>query len=175
MPLLFALDQQLIVSSAAPLTSLILVNREALLQARLLSVTLVRSDIIIGLSTGTVRGGGNPPLVSSMPSGVVHSPFDSASAPPSSSHGNYLATQSQASYHSTSSSPWARRPSSGFDGVNEEANVRMNAAVVHGHANVLASAVMTDDNNDDGDDGNFDDTLSDIPRQFIQGCNFSRP
>ena len=39
MPLLFALDQQLIVSSAAPLTSLILVNRETLLQARLLSVT----------------------------------------------------------------------------------------------------------------------------------------
>ena len=112
----------------------------------------VRSDIIIGLGTGTVGGGGNPSLVSSMPSGVVHGPFDSASAPPSSSRGNYLATQSQASYHSASSSPSARRPSSGFDGVNEEAYVRANDAVVHGHANVRASAVMTDDNNDDVDD-----------------------
>ena len=34
----------------------------------------------------------------------------------------------------------------------------MNAAVVPGYADVRASAVMTDDNNDDGDDGNFDDT-----------------
>ena len=49
-----------------------------------------------------------------------------------------------------------------FDGVNEEANVRANAAVVPGYANVRASAVMTDDNNDDIDDGNFDDTLSEI-------------
>jgi len=87
-----------------------------------------------------------------MPSGVVHGPLDSASAPPSSGRGNYLATQSQASYHSASSSPSARRPSSGFDGVNEEAYVRANDAVVHGHANVRASAVMTDDNNDDVDD-----------------------
>jgi len=38
-PLLSALDQQLILSSAAPLTSLILVSRETL-QARLLSVAL---------------------------------------------------------------------------------------------------------------------------------------
>ena len=30
------------------------------------------------------------------------------------------------------------------------------------YAHVRASAVMTDDNNDDGDDGNFDDTLSEI-------------
>jgi len=80
----------------------------------------------------------------------------------SSSRGNYLATQSQASCHSTSSSPSACRPSSGFDGVNEEANVRANATVVHGHAEVRASAVMTDDNNDDADAGNFDDTLSEI-------------
>ena len=97
-----------------------------------------------------------------MPSGVVHGPFDSASAPPSSSRGNYLPTQSQASYHSVSSSPSARRPSSAFDGVNEEINVRANAAVVPGYADVRASAVMTDDNNDDGDDGNFDDTLREI-------------
>ena len=31
-----------------------------------------------------------------------------------------------------------------------------------GYADVCASAVMTDDNNDDVDDGNFDDTLSEI-------------
>jgi len=61
--------------------------------------------------------------------------------------------QSQASYRSASSSPSARRPSSGFDGVNEEANVRANAAVVDGHADVRASAVITDDNDDDADDG----------------------
>jgi len=122
----------------------------------------VRCDVIIGLGTGTVGGGGNPSLVSSMPSGVVHGPFDSASDPPLSSRGNYLATQSQASYHSVSSSPSARCPSSGFDGVNEEVNVRANAAVVPGHADVRVSAVMTDDNNDDVDDGNFDDTLSEI-------------
>ena len=122
----------------------------------------VRSDIIIGLGTGTVGGVGNPSLVSSMPSGVVHDPVDYSYAPPSSSRGNYLPTQSQASYQSASSSPSARRPSSAFDGVNEEANVRANAAVVPGHADVRASAVMTDDNNDDVDDGNFDDTLSKI-------------
>ena len=57
--------------------------------------------------------------------------------------GNYLPTQSQASYHSASSSPSARRPSSGFDGVNEEADVRANATVVDGHADVRASAVMS--------------------------------
>ena len=38
--------------------------------------------------------------------------------------GNCLPTQSQVSYHSTSSSPSARHPSSGFDSVNEEADVR---------------------------------------------------
>ena len=69
---------------------------------------------------------------------------------------------SEKTYHSVSSSPSARRPSSAFDGVNEEANVRANAAVVPGYADVRASAAMTDDNNDDGDDGNFDDTLSEI-------------
>jgi len=65
-------------------------------------------------------------------------------------------------YHSASSSPSARRPSSGFDGVNEEANVRANAAVVDRHADVRASAVMTDDNNDNANVGNLDDTLSEI-------------
>ena len=97
-----------------------------------------------------------------MPPGVVHGPVDSASAPPLSSCGNYLATQSQALYHSASSSHLAHCPSFGFDGVNEEANVRANDTVVHGHADVRASAVMTDNNNDDVKDGNFDDTLSEI-------------
>ena len=97
-----------------------------------------------------------------MPSGVVHDPVDSAYAPSSSSRGNYLATQSQASYHSASSSPSARHPSSGFDGVNEDDNVCANAAVVDRHADVRASAVMTADIDDDGDDGNFGDTLSEI-------------
>ena len=122
----------------------------------------VRSDIFIGLGTGTVGGGGNPSLVSGMPSGVVHSPVDSASAPPSSSRGNYLPTQSQASYHSASSSPSARRPSSGFDGVNEKIDVRANATVVDGHADVRASAVMTEANDDGANVGNLDDILSDI-------------
>jgi len=94
----------------------------------------VRSDIINGLGSGAVGGGGNPSLVSSMPPGVVPGPVsDSASAPPSSGRGNYLPTQSQASYHSASSSPSAHRLSSGFDGVDEEANVRANVAVVDGH------------------------------------------
>ena len=102
-----------------------------------------------------------------MPSGVVHDLVDSSFAPPSSSRGNCLATQSQASYHSASSSPSARRPSSGLDGVNEEANVRANAAVVHGHADVRASAVMTDHNNDDVDDSNFNDTLSEMQARLL--------
>ena len=122
----------------------------------------VRSDIIIGLGAGTVGGGGNPSLVSSMPPGVVHGPDDSASAPPSSGCGNYLPTQSQASYHSASSSPSARRPSSGFDGVNERADVRANATVVDRHADVRASAVMTDDNDNGANVGNLDDILSEI-------------
>jgi len=122
----------------------------------------VRSDIIIGLGAGTVGGVGNPSLVSSMPPGVVHGPVDSASAPPSSGRSNYLPTQSQASYHSASSSPSARRPSSSFDGVNEEADVRANAAVVDGHADVRASAVMIDDNDDDANVGNLDNILSEI-------------
>jgi hypothetical protein len=64
--------------------------------------------------------------------------------------------------HSASSSSSARRPSSGFDGVNEEADVRANAAVVDGHADVRASVVMTDDNDDDANVGNLDDILSEI-------------
>jgi len=127
----------------------------------------VRSDIINGLGAGAVGGGGNPSLVSSMPSGVVPGPVDPAAAPPSSGSGSYLPTQSQASYHSASSSPSARRPSSGFDSVNEEANVRANAAIADGHADVCASAVMTHVNDDNADDGIFDDALG--PWHFIQG------
>jgi len=122
----------------------------------------VRSDIINGLGTGTVGGGGNPSLVSSIPPGIVPGPVDSASAPLSSGRGNYLPTQSQASYHSASSSPSARRPSSGFDSVNEEANVRANDAVVDGHADVRASTVTAHVNDNDADDDDFDDALSEI-------------
>ena len=91
-----------------------------------------------------------------MPPGVVHGPDDSASAPLSSGRGKYLPTQSQASYHSASSSPSACRPSSGFDSVNEEADVRANATVVDGHADVRVSAVMTDDTDDDADVGTLE-------------------
>jgi len=94
--------------------------------------------IINGLGASAVGGGGNPSLVSSMTAGVVPGPVDTACAPPSSGRGNYLPTQSQASYHSTSLSPSARRASSGFDGVNEEADVRANAAGVDEHADVRA-------------------------------------
>ena len=65
----------------------------------------VRSDIINVLGAGAVVGGGNPPLVSSMPPGVVPGPVDFASAPQSSGRGTYLPTQSLALYHSASSSP----------------------------------------------------------------------
>ena len=56
----------------------------------------------------------------------------------------------------------ARCPSSGFDSVNEEANVRANPTVVDGHANVRASAVMTEDKDDSANVGNLDDILSTI-------------
>ena len=98
--------------------------------------------VFYGLGAGTVGEGGNPSLFSSMTTGVVLGTVDSASAPPSSGHGNYLTTQSQASHHSASSSPSARRPSSGFDVDNEEVNVRANVAVADGHSNIRASAVM---------------------------------
>jgi len=54
--LLFALDQQLIVSSAALLTSLILVSKETLLQARLLSVAL--SAATLSMALVQVQSGG---------------------------------------------------------------------------------------------------------------------
>jgi len=122
----------------------------------------VRSDIINGLGSGTVGGDGNPSLFSSMSTGVVPGLVDSASAPPSSGRGNYLPSQSQASYHNASPSPSARRPSSGFDVDNEDADVCVNVSVADEHAGIRASALMTDDNDDDADDGNFDDTLGEI-------------
>jgi len=63
------------------------------------------------------------------------------------------------SYRSASSSPSARRPSSGFHVDNEKADARENVVVADRHANVRAK---TDDNDDDADDGNFDDTLGEI-------------
>ena len=56
--------------------------------------------------------------------------------------------------------PWLVVPL--FDGVNEKAEVRANVAVADGHADTRASTVMTDDNDDNADDGNFDNTLSEI-------------
>jgi len=56
-PLLFALDQRLIVSSAAPLTPLILVSRETLLQARLLPVVLSAATLLMAFVQ--VQSGGS--------------------------------------------------------------------------------------------------------------------
>ena len=50
----------------------------------------------------------------------------------------------------------------GFDCVNEEANVRANATVIDGHADVRASAVMTEANDDGANVGNLYDILIDI-------------
>ena len=113
-----------------------------------------------------------PSLSSSMPPGVVPSLVDSASAPPSSGRGNYLPTQSQALYHSASPSPSARCPSSGFDVGNEDANVRANVTVADGHAGIRTSTLMTDDNDDNTNDGNFDDTLGEILGASSRGTTF---
>jgi len=55
-PLVFALDQRLIVSSAALLTSFILVSRETLLQARLLPVALSAATLSMALGQVQSRG-----------------------------------------------------------------------------------------------------------------------
>jgi len=93
---------------------------------------------------------------------TVPSPVVSASIPLSPGRGLYLPMQSQASYRSASSSPSARRPSSGFDVDNEEADARENVVVADGRADVRASAAMPDDNDDDANDGDFDDTLGEL-------------
>jgi len=92
----------------------------------------------------------------------VHGPDDCASTPLSSGRGNYLPTQSQALYHSASSNPSARRSFSGFDGVNEEAVVCANATVIDRHANVRASAVMANNNDNGANVSDLDDILSEI-------------
>ena len=122
----------------------------------------VRGDIINGLGAGAVRGCGNPSLSTGRATGTVPSFVVSASIPLSPGRGLYLPTQSQASYRSASSSPSARRPSSSFDVDNEEADARENVVVVDGYVNVRASAAMTDQNDDDANDGNFDDNLGEI-------------
>jgi len=65
----------------------------------------VRNNIFNGLGAGAVGGNGHPLLVSTMPTGVVPGPVDSASAPLTSGRVNYLPTQRRASYHKASSSP----------------------------------------------------------------------
>jgi len=111
--------------------------------------------MINGLGAGTVGEGGNPSLFSSMITGVIPSPVDSTSAPLSSGRGNYLPTQSQASYHSASASRSAWCPASGFDVDNQEAGVCANVDVADGQADIRASAVMTHDNDDNANDGNW--------------------
>ena len=54
-------------------------------------------------------------------------------------------------------------PSSCFDDATEEAILRANIVVAAGHANVRASAAMTDNDNDDNaNKGDFSDTLAEI-------------
>jgi len=141
--LLFALCQRLSISSAALLTSLILVNPEGNPRSESSAASgTVRSDIINGLGAGEVRGGGNPPLSPRMATGAVPVSIASTSVPLLKDRSIYLVTQSPASYRSTSVDPSARRPSSCFDVDNEEAT----------------------DNDDDGNanDGDFPDTLGEI-------------
>ena len=76
----------------------------------------------------------------------VSGSVDSASLSPS--HSIYLQTQSNVSNHMASSSPSTRRPSSYFDAHNEQADARENVVVADRHANVRASAVMPDDDNE---------------------------
>jgi len=95
------------------LTSLILFNRETLVQARLLPAIL--SVAIFSMAIAQVQSGGVAILrfplagraTSTVPSSVV-----SASIPLSPGHSLYLPTQSQASYCNVTSSPSACRPSS---------------------------------------------------------------
>ena len=142
----------------------ILVSRETLLQARLLPMALSAAILLIAFVQ--VRSGGVAILRWFLACLQASFPVLLTLLLPLRRRAvvttwQDLPTQSQASYHSASSIPSARRPS-GFDGVNEEANIRANAAVVDGHADVHASAVMTDDNDDDAEVGNLDDTLSEI-------------
>ena len=123
----------------------------------------VCSAIINDLGAGAVQEGGNSSLSPGRATGAISGSFDFTSIPLSPGRGIYLPTQSHASYSSASSSPSACRPSTCFEIDNNEADARENVIVADGHANVRASAVMTDDNSDDGvDNGDFDDTWDDV-------------
>jgi len=92
-----------------------------------------------------------------MATGAVPGFVDSASVPLPSGCGIYLPAQSQASYCSASSSPLACHLSTGFEVDMKEVDVRVNVAVADGHADISASAVMTEID-DDGNEDDFDDT-----------------
>ena len=80
MPLLFALGRRLIVSSAALLTSLILIDREPLVQARLLPAIL--SVVTLSMPGASAVGAGvNPSLTLGRATGTVSSSVVSASIP----------------------------------------------------------------------------------------------
>jgi len=142
-------------------------------QARLLPAIFSVVTLSIALAQVQAGGVGNPSLSPGKATGTVHSCVVSASILLSPGRGLYLPTQSQASYGSAPSSPFARRPSSCFDVDNEEADARVNVVVAGRHADVRASAAMTNvDNDDDAEDGDFEDTLRKSPRnlqRFIHG------
>jgi len=153
-PLLFALDQQLIVSFAAPLASLILVSRETLLQTGLLSVVL--SVVILSLVLVQVQSGGVAILRWFLVCLQASFTVLLTLFLPLRRRAVVTTCLRKVKYRITAPPRVPRLavpPLS--DAVNEEANVRANTAVVDGHANVRASAVMTDDNDDDVDVGNL--------------------
>ena len=95
------------------LTSLILVNRETLVQARLLQAILsvvTCSMVIVQMQSGGVAILRCP--LAGRATGSVPSSVVAASIPLSPGCSLYLPTQSQASYRNVTSSPSARRPSS---------------------------------------------------------------
>ena len=139
MQLLFTLDQQLIVSSAALLTSLILVSRENLLQARLLSVAL--SVTTFSMALVQVQSVGMAILCWFLPCLQASFPvLLTLLLPPC--RRAVLTTCLRKDRHRITKPLQVPQlvvlPESGFDSVNEEANVRTNAAVVDGHADVRA-------------------------------------
>jgi len=159
-PLLFALVRRLIVSSAALLASLILVNSKTLVQARLLPVILS----VTTLSMALVQ-------VQSRRVAILHCPLAGllAQFPGLSSlflslyHWVAVSSFRHKAMHCIAA-PLRVCPSSCFDVVNEEADARENVVVADGHANVRASAGMTNDNasDNDTDDGDFDGNLGKI-------------
>jgi len=128
---------------------------------------LVRGEIFNGLGAGAVGGGGSPSLSPGRATSTVPSSVVSVSIPLSPGRGLYLPTQSQASYRSASSSLSACRPSPCYDVDTKDADARQNVVVADRHADVRASAAMTDDNDDDAYDGDFD-----VPFREILGTSF---